>query len=565
MMASLSEHDVFIFVAQLGVIILAARIFGLLARRFGQPIIVGEVIAGIILGPSIFGAVFPGWREALFPTTGIHQHLLIGISWLCVLFLLLTTGLEIDFSASLRHGKRILLTTILGLGLPFFAVFSVASVLSFDFYSPGTNPLHGNLLLATSLSVVAIPVVAKILFDLKILRSFVGLNIITSGVLSDVLGWAILMVIISFINEGTITFLNVLKPLAIMGGYLTLTLTAGRWIVDKFFGWVNVQTKEPTAFLGLLFALALLNGAISHLLGLHVILGAFIAGLMAGESKEITPYIRESLQNFIFGVFAPIFFVLIGMQLNFSAGVNWTFILLFFGLASIFKIGGGFLGALLGGIGRKNALAVGCGLNTQGTMGIIVALIGMDLGVFTNELFSMIVIICVLTAVLVGPLLKWTIKGVQRPLAKYLDREHVFLNMPGETKKEIIENMTKVMSVRGIIDNPETVRKAIWMREESMSTAIGEGIAIPHARIHNLAKPILCFFRLKDPVEFSSPDNKPVQLLFLELTDNNDDGMQLNLITQVTRFLASADNRKKLLTCAKEDEIHQLLSLDERV
>ncbi|MCA9400144.1 MAG: cation:proton antiporter, partial [Candidatus Omnitrophica bacterium] len=198
-MPIISEHAVFIFVAQIGIILLFARIFGEFAIRLSQPIIVGEVIAGIILGPSVFGKILPDVRTVLFPVEGFQPYILQGLSWLCVLFLLLITGLEIDFRASIRQGKQGVYISILGLVASMVSCMIATQFLPETLYPDGVDPFHVNLLLSVALSVVAIPVIAKILFDLKILKSEVGLKIITSGVLSDVWGWAVLAVVIALI------------------------------------------------------------------------------------------------------------------------------------------------------------------------------------------------------------------------------------------------------------------------------------------------------------------------------------------------------------------------------
>jgi len=562
-MAMLSEYDVFIFITQLGVIILAARIFGEIAKKFGQPIVVGEVLAGIILGSSVFGHFLPAWHKILFPSHGVHSYLLQGISWLCVLFLLLITGLEIDFRASIRQGRQCFLISILGLCAALVGIYSVTYFFPSSFYTEGVLPFHVNILIAVALAVVAIPVIAKILFDLNILRSEVGVKILTSGVLSDVWGWALLATAISLITTGSVTAASILKPLITMGLYLVVTLTMGSTIIDRFLDLIGYKKLDTITALSLLFSFALLNGAIAHLLGIHVIFGAFIAGVMAGESEKITPYIRQRTQDFIFAVFAPIFFVLIGMQLKFANPGIWGPIIFLLIVSSVCRIGGAFLGGIMGGLGRKNALTVACGLNTQGTMGIIVALIALELGIFNAEVFSVVVMICVLTSLFVGPLLKWAIAGVKRPLAKYFDHQHVFLDVEGASKREVIESLTGLMVKRNIITDEKLVQRAIWERENIMSTAIGEGVALPHARLPNLPEPVLCFFRLKNPIDFGSPDDKPVQLLFLELTDRNDDGMQLNLIAQVARFVSHEENREKLLKCQKEEEIDHILTFDE--
>lgn len=564
-MPNLGENAVFIFITQLGIIIFAARLCGEVAKRFGQPILAGEVVAGILLGPLVFGKISPAWREVFFPSQGVSPYLLQGISWLCALFLLLITGLEIDFRASLQYGKQNILTSLFGFLFPFLGIYALSSFLPSHFYSPSANVLHTDLLMATALSVSSVPVIGKILFDLKIFRSNVGLNIITSSVVSDIWEWSTLLIIISMINHGSISAITAAQPVIVMIMLLLVTLTMGRRITEKFFESMGIQMKDTAAVLALLFSLTLLNGAIAHLLGIHVAFGAFLTGLMVGESEWITPYMRQSIRDFIFGVFAPIFFVLIGMQLQLGSTADWFYVFLLMAVASMGKIGGAFLGALCGGIGRKNALAVGCGLNAQGAMGIVVALIGAEMKVFNESTFSVIVMICILSSLLVGPSLKWAIRGVRRPLANFFERKHIFIDAPGATKREVINNMVRLMAERKIILDPGEISRAIWGREESLSTAIGDGVALPHARILNLKVPILCFFKLEKPVDFDSADNIPVQLVFLELTDSNDQGMQLNLISQVARFLSSRKNTERLLGCKREEEIHDILAFDEAI
>lgn len=564
-MPILSEHDVFLFVAQLGVIIVAARLFADIAKKLSQPVIVGEVLAGIVLGPLMFGKFFPQGFRYLFPSEGLHTYLLQGMSWLCVLFLLMITGLEIDFRASIRQGKQCVFISLLGLIVSFIGVFSATYLFPAYLFPADVDPMYVRLLATMALTVVAIPVIAKILFDLKILRSEVGVKILTSGILSDVWGWTLLAVLISLIAKGGVTIGSVFKPLLTMGAYLTVTLLYGRAIMDYILKMFGYKKMDSTVALSFLFGSTLLNGALAHLLGIHVVFGAFIAGVMAGESRMITPFMRQWLQDFIFAVFAPIFFVLIGMQLQFARGEMWIPIILFLVVSSVCKIGGAYLGGLWGGLGRKNAFAVACGLNTQGTMGIIIAMIAVEMNVFNHDLFSVIVVICILTSLLIGPLLKWAIKGVQRPLAKYFDREHVFLDIDGKNKDAVIHQMSVLMAQRGLIEDAPMIEAAIKEREETLSTAIGEGVALPHARIKNLKSPIMCFFRTKIAIDFGSHDNLPVRLFFLELTDKNDDGMQLNLITQIARFVASPERRDQLLTCDQDEEIHHILSFDEKV
>ena len=559
----LSEHTVFIFILQLGIILLSARILGQLFVQLGQPIIVGEVFAGILLGPLIFGNLFPHSFATLFPQTGEQPYLLQGISWLCVLFLLLITGLEVDVRAAIRQSKQSLPISLLALVCTFVVVYFSSYFLPEYCFPDGVNPFYLRLFVSIALSVVAIPVIAKILFDMRILRSDVGLKVLMTGVLSDIWGWTILAMIISLVEYGDMNWLTIVKPLFTMMAYIFFAYKFGAPIVDKLFDCLGCKNLDTTTVLSIVFALALLNSAIAHMIGIHVVFGAFIAGVMAGESDRITPYIRQWIQDFIFAIFAPIFFVLIGMQLKINRLESLIPIVFLLVFSSVFRISGAYLGGVWGGLGKKNAFAIACGLNTQGTMGIIIALIAYEMGIFNEDMFSIIVIICVLTSLFVGPLLKWAIKGVKRPLANFFDQDHVFLDVEGETKTEVIENIVELLVNRGIAEDKSFLKCSILEREASFSTAIGKGVAVPHIRLMHLKAPILCFFRLNNAIDYDSPDNKPVQLIFLELMSDDDDGMHLNLISQVTRFVSKSKNRDKLLECTKE-EVHSIMSFDEK-
>lgn len=563
-MDAITEHDVFIFTAALGLIIFVARVVGEICRRLDQPILVGELLAGVLLGPTIFGKLFPSMFSTLFPHEGVQAVLLQGISWLCVIFLLLMTGLEIDTAESIKHGKKNVFTAILGFIFSFASVYYLMPF--FPYSGPeGVDHIHFNLMVAVALAVVALPVISKILFDMKIIRTNVGLNILTSHIMSDIFGWSVLAIIISMITQGSFSVMIAVKKLAIITVFFTFAMTLGRPLIDKLFDLFDIHKDDTASIISLLFAGALINGAIAHLFGIHVIFGAFLAGVMVGESRYISHHTRKATEDFIFGVFAPIFFVLVGMQLDFSGGIDWVLLTVLFLVSSLFKILGGFIGAILGGIGQRNALVVGIGLNTQGTMGVIVGLVGLEMGIFNQSTFSIIVIISVITSITVGPLLKWATSFVKRPLAQFFDEEHVFLDVDGSSKQEVINNMVKLMRQRKIIEHPKEVADSIKAREHMLSTAIGDGIALPHARMPNLKEPVLCFFRLKKPIDYNAPDKKPVQLLFLELTNANDHGMQLNLISQVARLISSDKNREKLLNCKKEMDIHQIMSFDEKV
>ena len=400
-----SEHDFALLLFQLFVVLSLALGLGELFRRFGQPTVIGEILAGVALGPSILGALAPELATALL--NGPQTQLLGSLAWLGSVFLLLVAGIEINLATLIQERRVVAFTSLVGIAVPFAAGFAVGLNLP-DFYliDPSKRTLF-SLFLATALSISAIPVVAKILMDLKMLRTPVGQTILGSAVINDLLGWIFFAVILSLLtSRGGGSVLGV--------GLLTLAfaaacLTVGRRLVSKLFAVFHRLGLPAEAILGLAVLVGFLCAAFTQWIGIHAIFGAFLAGVMIGETGEASNGTRELLRQMVFYIFAPIFFATMGLRANFILNFDLPLVLGFLTIAIVAKVVGGCAGAFLGGKRGPTTLAVAFGLMPQGAMGIILAFIALEFSLIGETIFVALVCTAIATSVISGPLIQWAL------------------------------------------------------------------------------------------------------------------------------------------------------------
>lgn len=413
-----SEHDFALFLFQLFVLLSAALGLGGLFRRLGQPAVVGEILAGILLGPSVLGVLAPSLSAALFPP---HQtHMLGTLAWLGSVFLLLVAGTEVDL-ATIRHERRaILSTSAAGIALPFAAGFVLGLNLS-DAYL--ANPAQRTLFaffLGTALAISAIPLVAKILLDLGLLKSPLGHVIIGSAVLNDMIGWTLFAALLGLVTVGNVAGGSIVAVIGMTLGYLALCLTLGRKVVALLFNYSHRLRLSQESLLGLAVLSGFLCSALAQWIGVHAIFGAFLAGVMIGETGEISNHTRDTLRNFVLYLFAPIFFASMGQRANFAAHFDPWLVSVVTATAVTAKLAGGTLGARLGGMRGAEALAVGSGLMAQGVIQIILAFVALEYALINEKVFVALVAAAIVTSTMSGPLIQWAL-GRKAPARHTID------------------------------------------------------------------------------------------------------------------------------------------------
>lgn len=407
-----TEEDFALLLFQLFLLLSSALGLGELFRRLGQPTVIGEILAGILLGPSILGFLAPSVSAALFP--GPQTQLLGSMAWLGSVFLLLVAGLEINFSILVQQRRLIALTSGVGITLPFTLGFFLGLYLPDEYLTNPDQRLLFSFFLATALSISAIPIIAKILLDLSLLRQNVGQTVLGAAIVNDLVGWIFFAVILSFLASGSHGRDSVFTTVVLTMTFASACLTFGRTWVARLFGHFNRLKLPPEGILGFAVLIAFLCAAFTQWIGIHAIFGAFLAGVMIGETGEASNGPRELLRQMVFYIFAPIFFASMGLRANFIDSFNLPLVLSVLGVAVVAKFTGGYLGAFLGGRRGYEARAIGFGLMPQGAMGIILAFLALEFALINETVFVALVTTALVTSILSGPLIKHSM--AQQPL-----------------------------------------------------------------------------------------------------------------------------------------------------
>lgn len=414
-MESLGHEAVIKLLLQLSVILLAGRLMAELARRFNQPAVVGEILAGVLLGPTVFGMLAPLQFEMLFPPRGPSAFVLEGFIQVAVILLLFIAGLEVELRLVWQQGKQAVYTSMFGLFIPFILGFV------FPYYLPeffgreeGADRLTFALFVGTAMSITALPVIARILMDLDIFRTKTGMLIVASAMINDLLGWLIFSVIISMMGTGAGEGMSLTSTILLTLGFTVLMLTLGKSLINRVLPWLNRSFAWPGGLLSLSLSACFFAAAFTEFIGIHAIFGSFILGVALGDSVHMPERAKEIVHHFINNIFAPIFFVTIGLKVNFVANFDLMLVLVVLVIAFAGKIIGSGIGTYLGGYSKRESLAIGFGMNARGAMEIILGLIALENNLIGEQFFVALVIMALVTSMTSGPLMGMFLKPVPK-------------------------------------------------------------------------------------------------------------------------------------------------------
>lgn len=553
-MVRLTPQQIVTLLVSLGVLLATARLLGELARRFHQPSIVGELLAGLVLGPTLLGRIAPGFHDSLFPPGDAEIRLLIqGIALLAIVMFLLVAGIEVDLSTVWRLGRAALSVSVGGIVLPFALGLAAAWLVPGIFHIPtGVSPKVFALFLATALSISALPVIAKTLLDLRLFRSDIGMVVISAAVIDDLTGWTIFAVLLGMMGQtgaagdshhGGGIGMTIFLTLLFAGTMLTL----GRYLIDRSLAWVNAHASWPGGILSYAMVLALLGAALTEWIGVHAIFGAFFVGVAIGDSSHLRQHTRTILEQFVSFIFAPIFFATIGLRIDFFAHFDLLLVVVVFVIACAAKVIGCTVGARIGGMSKRESLAVGFGMNARGAMETILALLALQRGVIDERMFVALVVMAVGTSMLGGPAMQRILRMPRpRHLADYLDSKAFVGAIRATDRRGVIDEIC--ISVCGRMGlSFDKIRDAVWLRESAMPTGVGGGIAVPHARIEGLAAPIIGVGLSQSGIDFDAPDGEPAQLIFMILTPKDEEGVQVEILAEIARTFRDTEARERAL------------------
>ncbi len=401
-----------LFVAQLMLLILVGRVLGEVMLRMKQPAVMGQLIAGLVLGPSLLGALFPDFQHALFPAAKEQQAMLDAVAQFGILMLLLLTGMETDLKLVRQTGWASTAASLAGIVVPFACGVALGEALPDAMLPDPSKRLVTALFLGTALSIASVKIVATVIREMNFMRRTVGQVILASAIIDDTVGWMIAAVIFSLALQGHVDAFSVAKSVLGTLVFMGLSFTVGRRIVFVVIRWVNDNLMSDFAVITAILLIMGIMAMITDLIGVHTVLGAFVAGILVGKSPILTRHIDEQLRGLIIAFFMPVFFGTAGLAADLTILKNPSLLLLTVGLiaiASVGKFAGAFIGGKAGGLSVRESLALGTGMNARGSTEVIVATIGLSMGALNESLFTMIVTMAVVTTMAMPPTLRWAL------------------------------------------------------------------------------------------------------------------------------------------------------------
>ena len=417
-----------IFLSQIVVLLLVARLLGELLSRWGQPPVMGQLLAGIVLGPSILGHIFPGGETILFPHAAPQRAMLDGVAQLGVLLLLLLTGMETDLSVMRHSGRAALNVSLAGIALPFAVGMVAIELLPAPMLVKPEQRLLLALFIGTALAVSSVKIVAALVRELGFVRRTVGQIILAAAIIDDAIGWIIVSVLLGLAQHGRVDVSGVVRSVLGTLVFLAFSFTVGRRLVFHVIRWTNDNFVSELPVITVILVIMGAMALVTDVIGVQTVLGAFVAGILIGESPILTRHIEEQLRGLIVALFMPVFFGLAGLITNVAALARPDMLLLTGGLivvASVGKFSGAVLGGRLAGLTRAESLAVGCGMNARGSTEVIIASIGLSMGLINESFFTAIVVMALVTTLAMPPMLRWSLRRLpMRPEeAARLERE----------------------------------------------------------------------------------------------------------------------------------------------
>ncbi|WP_173058221.1 cation:proton antiporter [Phytohabitans houttuyneae] len=406
-------HKLLVFLLAITVLLVLARCFGWLARKAGMPALVGELLTGVVLGPSILGHLAPGITDWLLPAESEQMHLLDAVGQIGVLLLVGVTGAHLDLRLLRRRGGTAAKVSLGGLLIPLVFGLALGAFLPTVMETGDKDRVSFALFVGVAMCVSAIPVIAKTLTDMRLLHRNVGQLILLAGTLDDVVGWFLLSIVsavaISGLSAGQVSLTFVY-----LVGFVILAALLGRPLVGRFMK-VADRSDESGPSVAAAVTVVLAGAVTTHVLRMEAVFGAFVAGILIGavapNKAKLAP-----LRTLVMSVLAPIFLATAGLRMDLTALADPTVALAALAVLAIAiagKFAGAYAGARLSRMSRWEGIAIGAGMNARGVVEVIVAMTGLRLGVLNPAMYTVFVLVAIVTSLMAPPMLRRAMAKVE--------------------------------------------------------------------------------------------------------------------------------------------------------
>ncbi len=563
-MSRLTPHDITTLFLALGTMLLAARVCAEVAKRLHQPSVLGEIVAGVLLGPTLLGRVAPELTASLFPKEGGSALFLDGFGTVAAALFLLVAGMEVELGRVWRQGKAAISVSFWGIVIPFGLGLAAA------WLAPGALGSHADadrtifaLFFATALSISSLPVIARTLLDLNLFRTDVGMVIIAAAIVQDLVGWIVFAVILGLMGASGGHGLPIGATIALTLGFAVVMLTVVRWLVHRALPWIQAHASWPGGVLGFALSIALFCAAFTEWIGVHAIFGTFMAGVAIGDSPHLRERTRATIDQFISCIFAPLFFASVGLKVDFIAGFDGVLVATVLVIACAGKIVGAGLGARISGMARREAWAIGYGMNARGAMEIVLGLLALEAGVIRERMFVALVVMALVTSMMSGPLIQRALgrsKGYK--LRDFLSARGFVAELRAGTREAAIRELAR--AVAPVTSVPaEVLASAVLERERIAASGLADGLAMPNARLDEVKQPVVALGLSRHGLDFDAPDGGQAHIVCLVLIPGSDPDAQWGIMAEVGRTFESEEVRDRVQHVASYTELLAALNWGE--
>ena len=399
---------------QVILIVLVTRAVGAIFTRFGQPSVVGEVVAGILLGPSLLGWFWPEAFDFIFPKESLGVLRLLSQIGVCLF--MFVVGLELEVSHLRQKAQAAILVSHVGILFPYFLGVVAALFLYSNHAAPGTAFTPFALFMGIAMSITAFPVLARILRERGIEKTFLGSTAITCAAVNDATAWAILAFVVAIARASSLA--STTFCLGLLFVFVGLLLFVARPCLPRWLGVARMEASGPRRGVTAAVLLLILTSALTtELIGIHALFGAFLAGVVMPQRNEFREYLVVRLENFSSLFLLPLFFAFSGLRTHvglLNDATSWLVCLAIIGVATLGKLGGTMITARLTGMNWNDSFALGALMNTRGLVELVALNIGYDLGILPPRIFAMMVLMALVTTFLTGPLLNLAERAKRR-------------------------------------------------------------------------------------------------------------------------------------------------------
>lgn len=523
------QHPLALLLAQIITIVLVARVFGWICKKIGQPSVIGEIIAGIALGPSFVGAYLPEFSAALFPEYSLGN--LSFLSQIGLILFMFVIGMELDLKVLKNKAHDAVLISHASIIIPFALGMTLAYYIFTSFAPSGVEFLSFGLFLGISMSITAFPVLARIVQERGLQKTRLGTIVITCAAADDITAWCLLAAVIAIVQAGS--FVSSLYIIALAIIYVIVMMTLVKPFLSRIAKYQNTNKLFSKGTVAIFLLTLIISSYCTEVIGIHALFGAFMTGAVMPDNMKIRDIFIEKVEDIAVILFLPLFFVYTGLRTEIgllNEPYLWKVTGIIILVATVGKFVGSAITAKFVGISWKDSLTIGALMNTRGLMELIVLNIGFDLGVLTGEVFAMMVIMALATTFMTGPLLDLIAK-IFGPLgdeetstsASNVGKYHVSVFYENQSSLNPLMKLASSFVGKETIDTEVTAMHLIESEEISAynSTEYEESVfeAVQKESI-NLNKEIQCYYKVSNDIESDVVDvvNEQVSdLLLIEM------------------------------------------------